>query len=851
MPEDVWVKSNCNLCLNACAIRVHRVDGVVVKIEGNPDCPSSKGRICPRGMTGMMLLYDPNRVNVPLKRTNPVKGIGVDPKWAEITWDEALDIITEKLKKIKAEDPRKFLSTRSPNTHDISMANRCFGKALGSPNTWHSGGGAHCGNGMHLFSGMIYSAWGRMFDPYYTNYYLNFGCSDGFGVGYGVAYMAERMADAKARGMRSVVIDPSMGRAALKADEWIPIKPGTDAAMVLAMVNLLLNEYQMYDADFIKYKTNGPYLIKEDGHYLRDSNTSKPMVWDPVDNKAKTYDDPTIKDLALEGSYDVDSTSAKPAFSLIKEHVKKYTPEMASQLTTVPAQTIRRLAREFGEAARIGSTIVIDGKTMPYRPVAVAYFRGAEAHRHTALTCMSFELLQQIVGAVNVPGGEISLNACSLGYPETGSHAYSPYESVDGILAPGLWHHPQTPWPTKDPQKPESVMMTELSPTVVATSSLVPLAIIDREKYKIPYKIEFNMVTGSNYIMTVADPGMMEKAFKDVFTVSFSLYLDESTEFADIVLPDACYLERLDVRVDVPSSNSPVDAWSFHIRQPVVEPMYQRRSVQEVLLELAERVGILGEMYEELNHALELKEPYLLDPTKKYTWEEIVDRRYKSLAGPDKGLAWFRENGLLAWPKTVEEVYWRCFVKGRTEIYFEHFKTLGEKIEKIKKNYGIPGFNTEDFQAMPDWKPCASHEEKRPEFDLYGFYTSSPIHTHTSTYNNPWLDEVARLDPWMYDIAINTLTAGKKGIRDGDILIIESAATGNKVEGRAKLTEAIHPEAVAYIRGRGHWSEHLPIASKRSEGVCPTWLIPLDWDHLDTVAFNQDLCTKVKVTKKG
>jgi anaerobic selenocysteine-containing dehydrogenase len=256
-------------------------------------------------------------------------------------------------------------------------------------------------------------------------------------------------------------------------------------------------------------------------------------------------------------------------------------------------------------------------------------------------------------------------------------------------------------------------------------------------------------------------------------------------------------------------------------------------------------------MYKELNHALDLKGTYALDPAKHYTWEEIVDRRYKSLAGPDKGLVWFRKNGLLRWPKTTEEVYWRCFVKGRTEIYFEHFITMREQIEKIKKQYSIPGFYTDDFQPMPDWKPCPSHEEKRPEYDLFGFYLSSPVHTHTSTYNNPWLDEVSRLDPYMYQVVINTATAMKKGLKDGDLVVLESAATGNVVEGRLKLTEGIHPEVIGYIRGRGHWSPNIPVASRGETGICPTWLIPLDWEHLDTVTFNQDLCTKVKITRKS
>ena len=87
--EDVWIPTACSLCYSHCPIRVRRVNGVVKKIEGNPECPGVNGRICPRGLSGIMLLYDPSRVNVPLKRINPDKGIVKDPGWVEISWDEA------------------------------------------------------------------------------------------------------------------------------------------------------------------------------------------------------------------------------------------------------------------------------------------------------------------------------------------------------------------------------------------------------------------------------------------------------------------------------------------------------------------------------------------------------------------------------------------------------------------------------------------------------------------------------------------------------------------------------------------------------------------------------------------
>ena len=107
--EDVWEPTICMMCYNGCGIKVHRVNGVIVKIEGNPDCPRSRGKLCAKGNAGIMALYSPSRLKTPLKRTNPEKGIGVDPKWVEIGWEEALDTIAEKLREVREDDPRKLL----------------------------------------------------------------------------------------------------------------------------------------------------------------------------------------------------------------------------------------------------------------------------------------------------------------------------------------------------------------------------------------------------------------------------------------------------------------------------------------------------------------------------------------------------------------------------------------------------------------------------------------------------------------------------------------------------------------------------------------------------------------------
>src|SRR6266498_4143749 len=111
--DDVWIPTSCSMCYATCSIVAHRVDGVVVKIEGNAESSAGKGRLCGKGISGLMTHYDPNRLTRPLRRTNPKKGLTEDPRWKEIGWDEALDEITGVLKRVRAEDPRKLVMERT------------------------------------------------------------------------------------------------------------------------------------------------------------------------------------------------------------------------------------------------------------------------------------------------------------------------------------------------------------------------------------------------------------------------------------------------------------------------------------------------------------------------------------------------------------------------------------------------------------------------------------------------------------------------------------------------------------------------------------------------------------------
>src|SRR3989304_695551 len=130
--EDRWTPSACTICYGGCSIQAHRVDGTVVKIEGNPASPIGSGHICAKGLSGIMILYDPNRLNVPLIRTNPQKGIGVDPGWKPISWEEALELFAEKVRAARAKDPRTICLTSFDVTSGV--LSHTWMAAAGSPN---------------------------------------------------------------------------------------------------------------------------------------------------------------------------------------------------------------------------------------------------------------------------------------------------------------------------------------------------------------------------------------------------------------------------------------------------------------------------------------------------------------------------------------------------------------------------------------------------------------------------------------------------------------------------------------------------------------------------------------------
>ena len=839
--EDKWIHTACWYCSAACGILVHRVNGVVVGVKGNPQCSKSQGRLCVRGNANIYKLYNPYRIKAPMKRTNPEKARynpetdrweGVDPGWVEITWDEALDTVAAKLRAVREKDPRRFMSVTGWGLRIDGSRNRDFAKTFPTPNSEISGaGGLVCAASRHTMAYIVDGTSIFSADEDRSNYQINVGGS--CGVNKGGVKEVRGYWEQKERGKKFVVIDPRLSVEAAKADEWISIKPLTDRAFVLAMNNVLLNELGIYDEEFMKERSNAPYLIGPDGFYVRSKTElyedavrhetlGKPLIWDPTDDTAKTWDDETVQDFALEGTYTVDGVQCHPGFQLMREHYKQFTPEWAANICGTEPALIRRIASEFGEAAQIGSTITIDGHVFPYRPVTMDAGRGMTSHRHGMHDCMAYYHTSAIVGAVAVPGGIYNQ-----------STRYFTVEG-DGVHQPGGLMKYKFEWP------PHYGAEKDFWPICYKAFEQAWQAILEPEKFHIDYPIEVCVWLGVALTTTFASLDTSVQAIAKIpFSYSIAYHYNQEQEMCDILLPDGGTLEWLHLTGD-------------NLRQPVLEkPLYNTRLPEQITLDLAERVGFLPDYLKRFARAAQ--DEYAVDVEKVYTWEEILDRKLRTAHGDQYGLEWFKGSGVAppapANPKRSYGYYLNK--KMRYPVYFDYLKWCGEKLKSDLDAVGVDHVHPDpysDYTVLPNWRPGPVLEAPA-EYDLYVINWKCFPFSMGLAQDNPWLNEIAALhDPYVTSIWMNRATAESKGFKDGDTIWVESYNTGKRERGEILVSEGIHPEAIAIAATMKNWSKRMNPDAQA--GMLFNNLISYTFDKwVDPVSGGIETAAAVKVYK--
>ncbi|MGA7984397.1 MAG: molybdopterin oxidoreductase family protein [Burkholderiales bacterium] len=618
-PHTEVKTTTCYMCACRCGIRVHLRDGEVRYIEGNPEHPINRGVICAKGSSGIMKQVSPARLTRPLRRKQgSARGAG---EFEAISWDEAFSLLEERLGKIRSTDPKKFALFTGRD--QMQALTGLFARQFGTPN--YAAHGGFCS--VNMAAGMIYTIGGSFWefggpDLERAKLFVMLGTAED----HHSNPLKIALSEFKRRGGRFVSINPVRTGYSAIADEWVPIRPGTDGALLLALVNELIAQ-GLYDREFVARYTNGGQLVVSDPaspHFglLATDDDADPinphypqnqLWWDRHSNGPCLTHTPDT-DPFLFGEFTLpEGTRVRPAFQLLAERVAGYTPEWAEGITGIAAATIRRLAHEMGVTARdekIELPIAWtdcwgqEHASVTGNPVAFHAMRGLAAHSNGFHTVRTLAILMSLLGTIDRPGGFRHKAPFPRGIPPsaktpTGPEGVQPNTPLAG-LALG--------WPAS----PEDLFVDDHGEAVRIDKGFsweYPLSVhglmhnvITNAWRGDPYPIDTLLIFMANMawnstMNTVEVRKMLndrgaDGEYRIPFIAVCDAFQSEMTAFADLVLPDTTYLERHDVMsmLDRPISefDGPVDS----VRVPVVPPLGECKPFQEVLIELGSRLGL-------------------------------------------------------------------------------------------------------------------------------------------------------------------------------------------------------------------------------------------------------------------
>jgi anaerobic selenocysteine-containing dehydrogenase len=561
--KEVRTPTFCALCVSRCGATAVTVDGRFAALEPDPAHPTGRA-LCAKGKAAPEIVGHADRVLHPLRRTAP-KG-AADPAWERISWDEALDTVAARLTAIAAASgPESVVfAAASPSTSAISDSVDWITRlrrAFGSPNFTNSM--ELCGWGRYLASTYTFGApvpGGFMPDLERA------GCILYWGYNPSVARLVHATAtvEARRRGAKVVAIDPRRAGLAASADHWLRVRPGTDAALALAITGVLL-ERGLYDVEFVRRWTNAPLLVRADtGRLLRSDDVSgaepgRYIAWDAVADGPVTYD-PTTRSydagesrLALDGVYTVGGVECRPVLAQLADHCRQHTPQAAAAVTGVPAAEIERVAETLWES----------------RPVAFYTWSGLEQHSGTTQTIRAINVLYALLGCLDAPGGNVHFTPV-------------PANAIDGfdLLAPE--------------QRAKAIGRDErpLGPArfeFVTGADFYAAALDGRARALVNF--------GSNMVMAHGDSARGRDALAALdFAVHADPFLSPTADLADIVLPVAIPFEVEALRIGFEVSQ---EAQSLvQLRRPVQAPRGEARSDVEIVFALATRLGLGAEFWD-------------------------------------------------------------------------------------------------------------------------------------------------------------------------------------------------------------------------------------------------------------
>lgn len=377
--ETKQVYTSCQACICSCAVIATVRDGRVIRLEGNSESPISRGGLCPKGLSGIQALYNPCRNKYPMRRVGE-RGTN---SFERISWDEAIEEISEKLTQDYFKYGGESLITSTGGGGNPHFSSPCrFTQALGSPNVFEPGCAQCFLPRMAIFTlmyggkksgttSMADSKYGGCAELYFPDQtpiqtLVMWGTVTSYhapsGSGRAIAELR-----AREQGLNLVVVDPRYTPDAAMAEVWLPIRPGTDVALMMCWIRYII-ENELYDQDFCMKWTNLPYLINPEtkrmlrayevglGDESDEDAEDTFVVWDKTTNSAQPLPYPWNDDLDPEffGTYEIDGMECSTAFTLLKERVEEWTLDKAAEVCWLDAEQIEKAIRIYTDQGPSG-----------------------------------------------------------------------------------------------------------------------------------------------------------------------------------------------------------------------------------------------------------------------------------------------------------------------------------------------------------------------------------------------------------------------------------------------------------------------------------------------------------------
>jgi anaerobic selenocysteine-containing dehydrogenase len=739
----VWKPSVCTLCPAGCGLRVRVMEGdaevvrngklglikmgLAKKLEGNPNHPVNRGKLCARGQAGLQITYHPDRVPTPLRRVGR-RGAG---EFREITWNDAINELVSKLAAIRSANLTESLAfltrpLRSQRGELVGRFMAAFGSELTVTFDPFDEAVLRRANLLSFGQGFL-----PTLDLARANYVLSFG-ADFLGtwnspVAQSLRYGEMRQGRSGARG-KFVQVEPRLSQTGANADEWIPIRPGTEGALALGLARVL----------------------------LRAGSNALPK--------------------------------GEPAQKLIAgwpDGLSDYTPEKVERETGVPAGTIVRIAREFSGQG----------------PLAAAIIGGSPlAQTNGLFNAVAVNALQSLVprGSVDTPG-------------------------VIGFM-------PRPPLPSTFTS----------TPGVNKSAGAFQVAALAAQVRTVqPHPVEALLLYEANPVFAMPPGFGVRQALEQIpFIASFGSFIDETSVLADLILPDRSPLESwLDA---VPESGvlerrEPAFLGTGAVASlapPAVRPLYDTRSMPDVLLEVTHQLG--GKLGAALPWG---------------TFEEMLRAAFieirgsaPALARPAAGQATTTLPGQTPTPAKTPAAN---AGHADAEEFWKHVQEQG--------GWWGAGFKG-PAQTLPTGPLPSLVGPGKPEFDgdlgSFPFHFlpyPSPAFFDGSTAHLPWMQELPdalSTAMWSTWVEINPQAADGLGIQQGDL--VEVASQHGKLQAPALLYPGIAPDVIAMPVGQGH--EHFTRYA-RGRGANPiSILAPVTEESVGALAW---AATRVRIRRLG